>query len=242
MPFCENCGKQLADNEVCNCQQVITEEEPVVETVQIVPEASVASENIFKKLWKTFVNVSKTPTTSAPEVVKEGNVGLTLLFIGAYAILQSFYAAFTAGNWIWGIVSFFLAIFTTAISIAAYGGLFLASFKILKTSAGFKNVLGVMTVKIIAELPLLAIAVTFGLIGLDGLAGTIVGILPVLSMLFVYVALEAVDGICKNKRIYVVFGVVLAVVLAASIWTSIWTGVVDLIYEATGFSFYNWLY
>ncbi|SHO48683.1 hypothetical protein [Anaerocolumna xylanovorans] len=105
--FCVNCGKELEDGEVCNCQgeqtvevQSSTEAEkpPVAaaqETFQEVKNAGAAagaaSSVYLKKLFDTILKIIKKPDAELSSFMAEGNVNIALGIIALEGILYGLY-------------------------------------------------------------------------------------------------------------------------------------------------------
>lgn len=99
MAFCTFCGKQLADGEVCTCQQQAAPQQQAYAQPQVNPQQMYAQPqqagqaprpNVFKEAISHIVNTVKKPLGAAEEFYEKGTIGGASIIIGMVAVLYVF--------------------------------------------------------------------------------------------------------------------------------------------------------
>ena len=91
MAFCTNCGRQLADGEVCTCQQnnaqSVPQGMPYAQPQQATPNKSVDMGGAFSKAIDHIKNTIKKPITAAEEYYENGTIPSSAVLVGMITVL-----------------------------------------------------------------------------------------------------------------------------------------------------------
>lgn len=98
MTFCSFCGKQLADGEVCTCQQNNAQQAAPQQPIYAQPapapapqpKKASASDNVIKTVFGHIVNTVKKPITAAEEYYEKGTAVSSGIIIALVAISYLF--------------------------------------------------------------------------------------------------------------------------------------------------------
>lgn len=218
--FCENCGKQLEEGEICSCNE---------STVNQQQQNQKVSPNrigeYFKRLFKVALNSVKTPSEMLGKYVgvSDFEVGIGFIVIQAIVIslfmvvlFHKFYSMINGLGYIGSILGlgsdnshlvkvFFLTIIVSLIISFAFAGVLLFISKVVfKQNIDIKKAICVAGAKCLAAAPFTIIAILITFINIS-IGFFILSLGTILGYYFVLVALKSVVNLDSNKLIYSLF-------------------------------------
>ncbi|WP_343209143.1 hypothetical protein [Anaerolentibacter hominis] len=228
--YCIYCGKPLAEGEQCSCRQ---KDAPF-------PEPERPARGLLYRVWSSLTEILNAPVSGTKRYVVRGDLSasvililLQALFSGSFMIivfgrlegiavkamsyLSSFfysgYGQTPAGMDFPLLRIFFLTVLFSLLFSSMLTLLFFAAARLLKSKAGFVNMIHVTAVRSAVLLPVTVLAALFGMIHpLWGIVVFAAGYL--LACCVLNVPLKAASGLSNDQLPYVVFICMAVVALA----------------------------